>query len=349
VLEDYACFSSEKSKWPGVEKFRYFQGLPVVTDNDPPIHTRLRRLMTPAFSPRRLAAIEADLTVCVHALLDDFAQAGQFDAQIDYGHRLSERVLFGLLLGLPEEDWGVFVKVLRAMSLYNDVKAGDPPPAAYLEAWDAARSYCEAMIESQRQNPTDDLMGSIIAEHVSEGKVSTDELLATLFVMYLGGAGGIANTVAWTLLRLCRHRDQLELLQQNPGLLVSAVDEGIRIDPNAYHVLRFATHDFEFEGLRLAKGMPVLVMSGAPNFDPGRHEDPLRFDITRTARRDSLAFGYGVHHCIGMALARMNARIAIGAVVARFPRLRLADEALQPVIIGNSKERGIASVPLLID
>lgn len=349
VLTDFEFFTSEKRPWGGTEKYYYFQGLPVVTDNDPPDHTRLRRLMAPAFSPRRLAAIEEALTLHVDTMLDRFEDAGRFNAAIDYGRSLSSHVLFALLLGLPATDWGVFLRIGHAMSGFNDLKPGQSPQAAFLEAWQAGREYCEAMIRERRHTPKDDMIGQIIAAHTDAGRISTDELLATLFVLYVAGQGGTANTVSWTLLRLARHRDQLELLQARPELLVSAVDEGIRIDPSAYHVIRFVTRDFEFEGLRMYANMPVLIMVGAPSYDPARHPDPLRFDITREARRDTMAFGWGVHHCIGMSLTRMVGRIAVGAAVRRFPKLRLEDPDYRAGVVGGPKERGPDSVPLLID
>ena len=346
VLGDYDRFTSQKRPWGAIEKYYYFQGLPVVTDNDPPDHTRLRRLMAPAFSPRRLAAIEENLTRHVETMLDSFS--GGFDAAVDYGRPLAAHVLFALLLELPEEAWPIFLRMAHAMTSYNDLAAGQSPAQECLEAGEAGRRYCEAMVEREQRRPSDNAIGALIAAHGEGGRISTDELLATLFVLYVAGHGGLANTVAWTLLRLCRHRDQLELLQREPQLLLGAVDEGIRIDPSAYHIIRFATRDGELGGVRLWKDMPIMILVGAPNYDPTRHDDPMRFDIRREARRDIMSFGYGVHHCIGMSPSRIIGRIAIGAAVRRFPAMRLADPGWQPDIVGGPKERGPASVPLLI-
>lgn len=348
VLTDIDAFTSQKRPWGATEKYYYFRGLPVVTDNDPPDHTRLRRLMAPAFSPRRLAAIEEALIGHVETELDRFEAAGRFDAAIDYGRALAAHVLFSLLLQLPEEDWPIFLRIAHAMSGYNNLSAGQSPAEAFLDAWEAGRIYCERMIEGRRRAPGEDVIDQIIAAHTQEGRITTDELLATLFVLYVAGHGGVANTIGWTLYRLCRHRDQLERLQREPELLLSAVDEGIRIDPSGYHIIRFATRDMDFEGVRVWENMPILIVTGAPNYDPSRHPDPLRFDIGREARRDTMAFGYGVHHCIGMSLSRMVGRIAVGAAVRRFPDLRLADRDHVPGIVGGPKERGPDSVPVLV-
>lgn len=348
VLTDIEAFTSEKRPWGAIEKYYYFQGLPVVTDNDPPDHTRLRRLMAPAFSPRRLAAIETELTAHVSAEVDRFEARDGFDAATDYGRALAAHVLFALLLQLPEEDWPIFLRIAHAMTSYNDIRVGGSPAQEFLDAWAAGREYCEQMIGERRRNPGEAVIDQLIAAHSESGRITIDELLATLFVLYVAGHGGVANTVAWTLYRLCRHRDQLELLQREPELLVSAVDEGIRIDPSAYHIIRFAQHDMDFDGVRVWKDMPILLMTGASNYDPVRYPDPLGFDIARDARRDTTAFGYGVHHCIGMSLSRMVGRIAVGEVVRRFPGLRLADPELIPSVVGGPKERGPASIPLLV-
>jgi cytochrome P450 len=349
-LEDFATFSSVKRPWPGLERFRYFLGLPVITDNDPPNHTRLRRLMAPAFSPRRLAAIEEGLRGWVNARVEKIAgMDGGFDAVTDYGRPLTAQVLFGLLLGLPEEDWGVFLKIAHLMSGFNSLTAGSAPPKDYVDAFAEGRAYCERLVEERRRNPCDDVVSALVAAHDEGGRVNTEEMFSTMFIMYVAGQGGVANTTGWALWRLCRHPEQLKLLREKPELLSNAIDEGVRIDSNAYCMLRHCTKDMEFDGLELKEGMPVIVMTATSNFDPDRYPDPLKFDITRAPQRDIVTFGHGVHHCIGMALARLTGRIAVGAIVEKFPKLRLEDSDLWPALLGGPKERGCASVPLRFD
>jgi cytochrome P450 len=349
AFENYDLFSNVKRPWPGTEKYYYWQGLPVVTDNDPPTHTRLRTLLSPAFSPRRLAAVETGIKSAVGTLLDRIADRGSFDAVADFGRPLSGRTLLGLLLGLPEEDWPVFTNISDGLSAFANLPAGSPPPEAFLKIWNAGQAYCEALIEARRREPKDDLVSNIIAAHDDSGKITTPELYATFVILYAGGFSSIVTYIAWTLWRLCSDPAQLRLLQADQALLTGALAESLRTDPVGWTALRYATRDFDFAGLQLLEGMPVILVEGASNYDPRVYPDPLRFDLQREQPREVLSFGSGVHRCIGSTLARVTARIAVGAIVARFPRLRLAEPDFRPLAVGGPKERGPASVPLRVD
>lgn len=349
AFEDHARFSNVKRPWPGTEKYYYWQGLPVVTDNDPPTHTRLRMLLAPAFSPRRLAAVEAGIKAYVDKLCDKFAQEGSLDAVADLGRPLSGHTLLGLLLGLPEEDWSVFTNISDGLSAYANLPAGSPAPEAFLKPWNRGQEYCAALIESRRKNPGDDLVSHIIASHDDAAKITTPELYATFIILYAGGFSSIVTYVAWTLWRLCRDPEQLRLVQDNPTFLNDALAESLRTDPVGWTALRYATSDFNFAGLELKAGMPVIIVEGASNFDPRIYEDPTRFDLRREQKREVLSFGAGVHRCIGSTLARVSARIALSALITRFPKLRLADPDFRPSAVGGPKERGASAVPLRID
>ena len=348
AFEDHALFSNVKRPWPGTEKYYYWQGLPVVTDNDPPTHTRLRMLLSPAFSPRRLAAVEAGIQSYVDTLLDRLEERGSFDAVADFGRPISGHTLLGLLLGLPQEDWRVFTDISDGLSTYASLPAGSPAPEAFLKVWNAGQAYCEALIEARRRQPGDDLVSNIIAAHDGAGKITTPELYATFIILYAGGFSSIVTYIAWTLWRLCADPEQLRLLQADPALLSGALAESLRTDPVGWTALRYASRDFSFAGLDLLEGMPVILVEGASNYDPRIYPDPLRFDLRREQPREVLSFGSGVHRCIGSTLARLTTRIAVGAIVARFPRLRLGEPDFRPPAVGGPKERGPASVPLRV-
>jgi cytochrome P450 len=349
AFEDHARFSNVKRPWPGTEKYYYWQGLPVVTDNDPPTHTRLRMLLAPAFSPRRLAAVEAGIKAYVDQQLDVLAEKERFDAVADFGRPLSGHTLLGLLLGLPKSDWSVFTNISDGLSAYANLPAGSPPPEAFLTPWNKGQAYCDALIASRRTHPGDDLVSHIIASHDDAGKITTPELYATFIILYAGGFGGIVNYVAWTLWRLCRDPEQLKLVQEDPALLNNALAESLRTDPIGWTALRYAASDFNFAGLELQAGMPVIIVEGASNYDPRIYPDPTKFDLRREQPREVLSFGAGVHRCIGATLARFTARIALGALIARFPRLRLEDPGFRPNAVGGPKERGASAVPLRVD
>jgi cytochrome P450 len=329
--------------------FYYYRGLPVITDNDPPAQVRLRRLMAPAFSPRKLASVEAAVRGFVQTRVDAIeAKGGAFDVVADLSHRLAAFVLLGCCLDLPEEDWPIFVRIAKGMAAFGVMQPGAPTPQEYLDAWEAGRAYCERLIDTRRREPGDDVVSNIVAACDKESRISTDEMFATLLVLYTAGFGGVTNTPAFALWRLCRDRRQLEMLRSDTALMPGAVAESVRMDTNAWTSLRWATGAFEFEGLQFFDGMPVHMICSAPNYDPSLVDDPPRFDIRRKPL-DLAAFGHGVHHCIGMGLAKMTARIALGSVIERFPKLRLDDPDFFPEIVGGPKERGIRSLPLRID
>jgi cytochrome P450 len=353
VLEDYARFSSVKRPYPGTEGFYFFNSMPSVTDSDPPVHTRRRRLMSPALTPRKLAKIQDGLNAAVDKLLDGLeAQGSGFDLVADLGKPLSTKVLLGLVCDLPEQDWHIFTDFMQAQrAAFNQLAGNEAGRAAFDRHWKQARDYCEALIESRRANPVDDLVSNMLAaQNRDESALTTEEVFATLLIMYSAGLGGTVNTPVWTLWRLARHRDQFELLQRQPELINGAVTESLRMDPSSYASLRYATGDFEFAGLRLSEGMPVHTLSAGGNFDPDRYADPLRFDITRPTDWLGLSsFGHGVHHCIGNAVARMVGRVAVDKTVRRFPKLRLETENFVPRIEGVLKQRAPVSIPVRID
>jgi len=353
VLEDYSRFSSVKRPYPGTEGFYFFNAMPSVTDSDPPTHTRRRRLMAPALTPRRLMTIEAGVNDIVDSLLDELADAGGvFDLVADLGKPLALRTLLGLVCDLPAPDWPIFTGLMAAQrTAFNQLSGNADGKAAYQAAWDRAQAYCADLIEDRRRHPADDLVSNMLAtQSRDESQLTTEELFATLIILYSAGLGGTINTPSWTLWRLARHPDQMELLLRDPSLITGAITESLRMEPSSYASLRYATGDFEFAGLQLLDGMPVHTLSAGGNYDPDRFEDPLRFDIRRPTDWKTLtSFGHGVHHCIGNALARMVARICVQKTVQRFPNLKLRDPDFMPLIEGVLKQRSPVSIPVCID
>jgi cytochrome P450 len=353
VLEDYSRFSSVKRPYPGTEGFYFFNSMPSVTDSDPPAHTRRRRLMAPALTPRRLMTIEAGVNATVDRLLDEIQYGGDmFDVVADLGKPLALQALLGMVCDLPEADWPIFTGLMAAQrAAFNQLGGNPAAMTAYHAAWERAQTYCADLIDDRRRNPTDDLVSNMLAaQSREESQLTTEELFATLIILYSAGLGGATNTPAWTLWLLARHPDQLALLQADPGLINGAITESLRMEPSSYASLRYVVGDFEFAGLRLLDGMPVHTLSAGGNYDPDRFEDPLRFDIRRPTDWKTLtSFGHGVHHCIGNAMARMVARICVQKTVQRFPNLRLADPDFLPQIEGVLKQRSPVSIPVRID
>ena len=351
-LQDFARFSSVKQPWPGTQGFYFMNSMPTLVDSDPPDHTRRRRLMAPAFAPRKLATMDADIAKAVDRRLDMIEdKGGEFDAVADLCKPLGLHTLLTLVCNIPEENWSILTDLVASQrGAFNKLsgKAGDDE--RYQAAWARARAYCEATVDDRRRNPRDDLVSDIVATHDEGGKITTEELFATLVILYSAGIGALINYPSWTLWRLMRHPDQLQALRAEPELLQGALTESLRIDPSSYASLRYATGDFEYEGLKLRKGMPVHTLSASGNFDPVRFPDPLRFDIRRpTDWKNLTSFGHGVHHCIGNGLARLSTRIVVERTLARFPRLRMENREFRPEIEGVLKQRSPISIPMRFD
>ncbi|MDB5985145.1 MAG: cytochrome, partial [Nevskia sp.] len=276
------------------------------------------------------------------------ARGTDIDVIQDVALPFATTVLLGLFLALPQSDWPVFLRFSHALSLVGTVKAGESKPKEYVDAYAGAFQYCENLIAERRRAPKDDLIGSVISAHDVGGTITTEELFATLMVLLTGGIGTIAGTTGLAMLRLGRNPDQIELLRQEPKLITSAIEEVLRIDCLGNFRHRWAAKDFDFEGLPVYKGMPIALSLGAANYDPELYPNPEKFDIRR-APTDISSFGYGIHFCIGQAIARPSVRNAVLALVQRFPKLRLADANFEPHWGGMPTERWPESVPMKVD
>ncbi len=353
VLLDYARFTSTKQPYPGTQGFYFFNSMPTVTDSDPPEHSRRRRLMAPPFSPRSLKALEAKISQTVDQVLDLAESKGAaIDAVDDIGTPIAVRTLLGHVCNLDEPDWAIFTGLVDAQrGAFNVLSGDDRAKQAYEAAWEATRQFCDRIITDRRAHPReDDLVTTLVSTHDVDGKITTEEMFATLFILYAAGIGGLTVYPAWTLWRLGRHPDQMALLMDDRTLLDGALTESLRTDPSSYASVRYAVQDCEISGVAVKKGMPVHTLSASGNFDPARFPDPLKWDITRnTDWRSLTSFGHGVHQCIGNGLVRMTTRITLTKTLERFPTLRLADPAFQPQVVGVLKQRAPKSIPLLVD
>lgn len=345
---DHAVFSRIPQPGWGADTFDYFNGLPTVGDVDPPEHGRLRKLMWPAFAPRRLAQVQERLEDLIDEMMEPVADAGRFDMAGEFAQPLVRRLLLGIFFDFPPEDWHIFTEFSEVLGLVGTVPPDAPKPRAYLEKFDAGYAYCKALIEQRRKNPKPDLVGDIIAAHDESGAISVDELFGALIVLFAAGIGTTSSGLALAVLRLCKHPDQLQLLRERPELINSAVEECLRIDTLGMFVHRYVVKDAVIGGTPVHRGMLAHMAMGAANLDAEAYPDPQRFDITRNPRNVA-TFGFGAHFCIGHALARTVMRTVIARLVRRFPNMRLAEPGFQPEFGGLPTERMPMSVPLRVD
>ncbi|MGP3975846.1 cytochrome P450 family protein [Streptomyces sp. 8N114] len=284
---------------------------------DPPDHTRLRALITKVFTAGAVAPLRPRIEAIADELLDAMDAGGdQAELLADYALPLPIRVICELL-GIPFADRDRFTAWSRTMvaaSTPEEIGAASVQMAGYLGE----------LVEDKRRTPGDDLLTRLV--HVSDDdgdRLSRDELIATAVVLLTGGFETTVNLISSGTLALLRHPDQLALLRAEPQLLPQAVEEFLRYEtPNNLSSPRYATEPVELGGVTIPEGHFVMVSWLAANRD-GRFADPDRLDITRTAG-GHLAFGHGIHYCVGAALARLEGEIAFGRLLERFPDLALA-------------------------
>ncbi|MET7434773.1 MULTISPECIES: cytochrome P450 family protein [Streptomyces] len=288
--------------------------------SDPPDHTRLRRLVSKAFTARRIAELRPRIQEITDRLLDAVLPAGRAELVADFALPLPVTVI-SELLGVPVDDRYDFQRWTDAMLVRGEKM---PDPVVVDEAWQQMRAYVTKHLEAKRARPGDDLLSALINAHDQEQRLSHDELIAMTFLLLVAGYITTVNLIAGGIAALLTHPDQLTLLRENPELLPDAIEEFLRFDgPVSPGIARFAREDVEIAGVRVPRGATVLIASAIADRDPARFPEPDRLDITR---RDNghLAFGHGIHYCLGAPLARLEGQIAIGTVLRRLPDLALA-------------------------
>ena len=315
---------------------------------DPPDHTRLRRLVSSAFSPRRIEELRARIQTTVDDLLDDIAAEGP-DTRIDLVSRFAFPLPFTViceLLGVPEGDRTALGRGLTGML----VPTGTPEQFAVAkQSSDVVVSLLEQLVDVKSGAPGDDLVSALIAARDGEERLDTQELLSTIFQLIVAGHDTTASFIGNSVVALFRNPDQLAMLRDDPARLDAALEEFLRFDaPVPHSTFRYAVEPVELGGVTSPAGSQVIISVAAANRDEHSYQDPDLLDIDRSGVRH-LAFGHGIHHCLGAPLARLEGRIALGTLLRRFPRLRLAvaDDELRWGHGDGLVLRGLSDLPVI--
>jgi cytochrome P450 len=311
--------------------------------NDPPAHTRVRRLITGALTPRAIASMEPDLRALVDRLLDAIAAKGEVDLIEDFATAIPIEVI-GNLLDVPQDERGP----LRDWSLAI-LGALEPvvSPEAFARGNLAVKDfllYLEGLVERRRArpgNPDRDVLTRLIQGEDNGERLTEKELLHNCIFLLNAGHETTTNLIGNGLVALSEHPAEKQRLIDNPALIKTAVEEVLRFESSNQLGNRMTVAPFELGGIALPAGTPVTLCIGAANRDPAQFADPERLDIGRTPNRH-LAFGSGAHQCAGMALARLEGAIAISGFLRRFPDYQLRGA---PVRGGRVRFRGFLSVP----
>jgi cytochrome P450 len=314
--------------------WQVFQGLYAFLNNslvfsDPPRHTRLRELVSQAFTPRAVEAMRPRIQALVDGFLDAVASHGRMDVVRDLAYPLPIAVITSLL-GAPLEDRDQLKEWCDALLIPfgKDPAALTPDERTRAaQAGDALSGYVRTLIQQVRAQPRDDLLSALVQAAAAGDRLSDDELFANVVLFLIAGHENLTSLLGNSTLALLRHPDQLAKLRDDAALLPHAVEELIRyVTPNQY-IRRWATEDVPLGGKTIQQGQFLLLALAAANRDPAHFPDPDLLDLARPPSWH-LAFGHGFHYCLGAPLARMEAEIALSTLFRRFPGLRLATDQL---------------------
>ncbi len=306
-------------------------------NSDPPDHTRLRKLVHKAFTARRVEALRPRIEEIATELLDDMSVRDEADLVASYALPLPIKVICELL-GVPPEDRALFHS--RGRMLMET----DRDKEAFLSALRQMADHLTALVRSKRESPADDLLSALVQAQDDGDLLSDQEITSMAFLLIVAGHETTVNLIANGTYALLRHPEQLAALRADPSLLPGAIEEFLRYDgPVNIATLRYTAEPVTIGGTEIPAGEFVHVALIAANRDPARFADTDRLDITRDAT-GHLAFGHGIHHCLGAPLARLEAEIAFSLLLSRFPHLRLAGPA--PEWQHNIRFRGLSALPV---
>ncbi len=327
LLADPRLSLSKDNSTDGYQSF----GLPPALDRnllnlDPPDHTRLRRLVSSAFTARRVEALRPRIQAAASQLLDVAVPKGRFDVIADFAAPLPITVICELL-GVPDEQGAVF------RTWTTDLLS--PGPDGSAKAAVAVKNLCAMMLDliaGKRARPGDDLISALLAARDGADKLTEDELVSLVFLLLLAGFENTVNFLGNAVLRLLDHPEAAARLRAEPAadtpLTAAAIEELLRLDsPALLAIRRFPTEDVALGDTRLPRGHTVMLVTGAANRDPAAFPDPDRLEIDRAtagAAAAHVSLGHGPHFCLGAALARAEAQIAIWTLLRRCPGLSLA-------------------------
>jgi len=299
----------------------HFSDHEMILRMDPPDHTRIRRLVGKAFSPKAIAGLRPRIEEISAGLVDRVGPS--FDLIGDYAVPLTVRVICDIL-GVADDRWRDFRawgdNVTKAMGVM--VSRADARSAE--EAINELARFLTDHIEHKRRDPGPDLLSAMIAAEEEGDRLSDRELLANTFLILLAGFETTVNLIGNGTVALLGARDQWEKLGADPTLLPNAIEELLRFDSPVQFTGRNVADDMEFAGVPMTKGTQVMIILGAANNDPAVFDEPRRLDITRANARDHVGFSSGPHYCLGASLARLEAEVAFRDLTSRFEDLRIA-------------------------
>lgn len=348
VLEgyrDWASFTSTKGV--ALEEVGS-SSAPSMIGMDPPVQTKLRKLVVRAFNPRRVGALVPRVRALTTRFLDDWIEAGagagggpiEGDLIARFAALLPSDVI-STLLGAPPEDH-TRLRIWTETLMHREDGVSAIPPAAS-EASGQLLRYFADLISEKRKRPGEDLISGLVEAELDGRRLDDREILGFCFLLISGGNETTEKLIANTVHQLGRHPDQRARLIADPSRLPDAIEESLRFRSPTQYMMRATTRDVTRHGVTIPAGERVILLIGAANHDPRRFDAPERFDVDRPIAQH-LAFGFGVHFCLGARLARLEARVAMEEILRRMPDYEVDESGVSVVHAGNVA--GLATLPI---
>ncbi|HUA32414.1 MAG TPA: cytochrome P450 [Candidatus Binataceae bacterium] len=347
VMHDHATFSNMGPPPPKEAYQGRLAGSRNLLGVDPPDHTRLRKLISRDFTPRRIRELEPRIREIAAGILDEAQRKHEFDIVKDMANVLPVTVI-AEMLGVPSDLHATFKHWSDKLIDAGNNLPGTPTPPDVVRTIDELTDYFQAEIENRRQHPGPDLVSALVRAHHEADALSAVDLLNFVSLLLIAGNETTTNLIGNGTLALMRNPDQFALLRKNPEMLPRAIEEMLRYDGPVQSTVRFPKSNADVGGREIPAGAIAFIILAAANRDPAKFPNPENFDITREPN-DHVAFGEGIHFCIGAPLARLEATIAFSATFDRFKHLNLKDPGFKPTYKGSYILRGLESMPMAFE
>ena len=293
--------------------------------SDPPSHTKMRALVSRAFTPRMVSDLEPQIRKLSQTLLDEVIERGAIDLALEYSVPLPMQVI-AAMIGVPTADWTLFKswsdKILRLSYARSGGEEAEKSTRDFAQVTTEMSAYLQEMTKQRRTNPSGDLLSRLVGAEVEGERLSHEEILGFVQLLMVAGQETSTNLINNAILCLIENPAQLERLRTEPRLLATAIEEVLRYRSPLQWVMRTPRHDVEMHGKLIPAGKLVLPMIGSANRDENQFASADQFDITRDPN-PHVAFGHGIHACLGAALARLEARIALPDLLGRLKSLEI--------------------------